>query len=62
MLEKGQSGHFIVFNYLGQIIYQNQVDQEQTVIDLSNQLEGVYLFEFISSDKSVKNGKIIIAK
>lgn len=51
-----------IFNIAGSVVYFQQLNANQQVIDLSMEPEGVYFYKLLSKDQIVETGKIIIKK
>ncbi len=54
------SGDIYIYNIMGDVLYKSTIKNQKTDVDFSNQSKGIYFYKFISEDKSISTGKIII--
>ncbi len=54
------SGRFYVYNNLGQLMFEQKLDGDKTTISLSENSSGVCFYKFITRDKKVITGKMVL--
>jgi hypothetical protein len=52
--------NIVVFNIMGKIVYQSSVSSAQSVIDLSGNASGIYIYRILSDGKDVATGKLLL--
>lgn len=55
-----RQGKIIIFNFLGQKVYETEISQTNQQINLNQKKKGVYFYQFVSSNNVVQKGKIVL--